>query len=220
MSTVPRQSTGVYQRKLLYVPNLDPSIPKIPNQDDMDFATRKKEKVYPPQKEVPASPDKANAVTSNAFAVVADPELGAEVHLPCLDIDFKLSVDRTTLVLHGDFSEFAPDIVDAFKVAGVIGEDDDWCEDEEAKKLFISGWLSMPVIVPSSTEGHFHLYIDVPVPGDTYWGLLSELVAYGVIEEGYLTASKKTEGTVLRLVHDKKVDNSSWLPVDLAACPF
>jgi hypothetical protein len=203
MSTVPRQLTGVYQRTLLYVPNLDPSIPRSKNDKILPSEDGK----YPPQEELAAGPDKANAITSRAFIVApgeeyhAPPDLSDTVHLLCLDIDFKLSVDKGALTFHGDFSEFAPDIVDAFRAAGLLETGDNWSEDDDS--LAISGWLSKPAIVSSSTDGHFHLYIDVPVLADTYWDLLSELAAYGVIEEGYLTASKKTGSTVLRLKHTK-----------------
>lgn len=65
--------------------------------------------------------------------------------------------------------------------------------------------LDVPAhLVPSSTPGHSHLYIDVKVPWHTYLRLLSALADAGVIERGYVGASKKRGGTFLRLPWVKK----------------
>lgn len=41
-------------------------------------------------------------------------------------------------------------------------------------------------LVPSSTEGHFHLYIDVPMSFERYLVMLDAMVAAGVVEEAYV----------------------------------
>lgn len=60
--------------------------------------------------------------------------------------------------------------------------------------------LDIPVFVlPSSTPGHSHLYIDHPLPWDAYLQLLECLADIGLLEEGYLEASKRRKRTDIRL---------------------
>lgn len=54
-------------------------------------------------------------------------------------------------------------------------------------------------VVPSSTPGHYHLYIDVPVKEEDYFLALRALALAGVIETGYYEASRARGGTHLRL---------------------
>lgn len=65
--------------------------------------------------------------------------------------------------------------------------------------------LDLPAyLVPSSTPGHSHLYIDKVLPEADYYELLDALAHAGVIEPGYVTASKRKGGTHLRLPWVKK----------------
>lgn len=41
-------------------------------------------------------------------------------------------------------------------------------------------------LVPSSTEGHFHLYIDVPMTLEVYLAMLDAMVAAGVVDAAYV----------------------------------
>lgn len=59
-------------------------------------------------------------------------------------------------------------------------------------------------LLPSSTEGHSHLYIDHPMPWEKYQTLLEALADAGVIEEGYARASIERRGTHLRIPGTKK----------------
>lgn len=59
-------------------------------------------------------------------------------------------------------------------------------------------------LVPSSTPGHTHLYIDAPVSWDAYCRLLDSLEECGVLEPGYVGASKARGYTALRLPWVKK----------------
>lgn len=60
--------------------------------------------------------------------------------------------------------------------------------------------LDVPAyLVPSSTPGHTHLYIDVAIPWRQYKRLLRLLAKVGVIEKGYYRASVARKGTHLRL---------------------
>lgn len=54
-------------------------------------------------------------------------------------------------------------------------------------------------LIPSSTPGHSHLYIDVRAQWEAVENLLDALVACGVIEEGYANASKLRKHTALRM---------------------
>lgn len=53
-------------------------------------------------------------------------------------------------------------------------------------------------LVPSSTPGHSHLYIDVPMDWATYSNLLRALGAAGILETGYVEASIRQGATFLR----------------------
>lgn len=59
--------------------------------------------------------------------------------------------------------------------------------------------LDVPAtLVPSSTPGHTHLYVDVAMPWHRLSTLLVALADAGVVEEGYAAASIKIGRTALR----------------------
>jgi hypothetical protein len=70
-----------------------------------------------------------------------------------------------------------------------------------------STWQHRPVLdidfpaklVPSSTPGHFHLYLDCPMDWETYETLLVDLAGAGVIQPGYAAASISRKATSVRL---------------------
>lgn len=65
--------------------------------------------------------------------------------------------------------------------------------------------LDVPAyLVPSSTPGHSHLYVDVKIPEGRYFDLLETLADCGVIESGYWAASAYKGGSALRLPWVKK----------------
>lgn len=53
-------------------------------------------------------------------------------------------------------------------------------------------------VVPSSTPGHFHVYVDQVLEWWCYRDLLRQLVACGVVEEGYLRAALDRGATFVR----------------------
>jgi hypothetical protein len=59
-------------------------------------------------------------------------------------------------------------------------------------------------IIPSTTEGHGHLYIDKEVSWSKYRRLLHALAECGIIERGYLNVSIAREHTAVRLPWVKK----------------
>jgi len=65
--------------------------------------------------------------------------------------------------------------------------------------------LDIPAfLVPSSTPGHSHLYIDHDVPDDVFWRLCDALAEAGILQEGYVSASKSRGYTSVRLPWIKK----------------
>lgn len=54
-------------------------------------------------------------------------------------------------------------------------------------------------VVPSSTPGHFHLYLDKQMDWPTYRSLLIALAAAGIIEDGYALASIRRRHTAVRV---------------------
>lgn len=65
--------------------------------------------------------------------------------------------------------------------------------------------IDFPVqVIPSSTPGHFHLYIDKAMSWSKYERLLNALSAAGIIEEGYASVSKERGYTSVRLPWVKK----------------
>lgn len=61
-------------------------------------------------------------------------------------------------------------------------------------------------LIPSSTEGHFHLYLDKPMEWTVYRDLLRALAAAGIIENGYAQASEARKYTAVRLPWVRKED--------------
>lgn len=59
-------------------------------------------------------------------------------------------------------------------------------------------------LIPSSTSGHFHLYLDREMPWDDYAFLLCALAEVQVIQPGYRDAALTRKATYLRLPWIKK----------------
>lgn len=59
-------------------------------------------------------------------------------------------------------------------------------------------------LVPSSTPGHSHLYLDVDLTWEKYRRLLEVLDEVGVIEKGYTYVAMEREATFVRLPWIKK----------------
>lgn len=53
-------------------------------------------------------------------------------------------------------------------------------------------------IIPSSTPGNSHLYIDKPLTWEAYEALLDGFATAGIIEQGYLKASVSRRATFVR----------------------
>jgi len=78
------------------------------------------------------------------------------------------------------------------------------------------GYYHQPVIdfdipvrlVPSSTPGHSHLYIDTPTSGAAYFQLLRALVDCGYVQPGYADASERRGHSDVRLPWIKKEEQA------------
>ena len=68
--------------------------------------------------------------------------------------------------------------------------------------------LDLPAaLLPSSTRGHFHLYIDHEMTWKQYRKVLRALAGAGIIESGYLGASEQRGYTSVRLPWVRKPGN-------------
>lgn len=60
--------------------------------------------------------------------------------------------------------------------------------------------LDIPAhLVPSSTPGHSHLYLDVEIDDEGYWTLCDALANAGILQPGYVSACKSRGYTSVRL---------------------
>lgn len=59
-------------------------------------------------------------------------------------------------------------------------------------------------LIPSSTPGHYHLYLDHELSWRQYRRLLVALAEAGIVEEGYVGASERRGFTCVRLPWVKK----------------
>ena len=59
-------------------------------------------------------------------------------------------------------------------------------------------------LVPSTNPGHYHLYFDKEMTWEQYEKLLTVMTEVGLVEKGYLDASRKFKQSYLRLPHVKK----------------
>lgn len=61
-------------------------------------------------------------------------------------------------------------------------------------------------LLPSSTPGHYHLYLDKQITQSSYFELLRVLARCGIIQQGYADAAIERGATSLRLPWIKKDD--------------
>ncbi len=70
--------------------------------------------------------------------------------------------------------------------------------------------LDIPAyLLPSSTEGHSHLYLDVQLDDARFWALCDALAEAGILEPGYVSACKARGYTSVRLPWVKKAEVSA-----------
>jgi len=83
--------------------------------------------------------------------------------------------------------------------------------------------IDLPVtVLPSTTPGHHHLFIDHEVAWDDYVNLLEALATCGLVQPGYVYASKQRGYSCVRLPWVKKVEPPEPVPAtpDTVDLPF
>lgn len=102
------------------------------------------------------------------------------------------------------------DIEHANVVSSLIRTDPkDFYADPNNRRHVLAIDLDIPAtLIPSSSPGHHHLYIEVPkgIPHHRYMALLSALADAGIIERGYAEVSIARGHSDLRLPWVKKDD--------------
>ena len=124
---------------------------------------------------------------------------GRDLHKPILDVDLPVSVTKEDLgsalrlgVPWRTGQTLA--LADALEVAGLGVLGVSRTTDE------VSVAFAAPAfVIPSSTPGHGHLYVDKAMPWNTYQTLLNKLVELDVLEPGYVGASEERGWTCVRL---------------------
>lgn len=122
---------------------------------------------------------------------------------------FQLGYDSAT-----EESRYFTDDLDNAAVVTSIVQDDDAAVVGLAAHLTHGRVTHRPVIdvdlpikvIPSSTEGHFHLYVDKPMTWEHYRHLLEALVTVGLVDEGYVAAAERRGYTAVRLPWISKSD--------------
>lgn len=106
----------------------------------------------------------------------------------------------------------------SFQPKSLSEDPGDWCDPESAtlitSKLDPAGNYHAPaldldkmncMVLPSSTPGNFHLYIDHILTKDQYFRLLDLLGEIGILEDGFVNASKERGYSSLRKPGVKKL---------------
>ncbi|MEO2133362.1 hypothetical protein [Microbacterium sp.] len=124
-----------------------------------------------------------------------------EVPLPGLLLEVVQAIDEDKDYTEAPYREYTRDVANATvatsKVVPVEGSE------ENLHKVVLD--IDIPAkLVPSSTPGHSHLYIDKAMPWGDYFELLSVLADVGLIERGYFDASIARGHTAARLPWVKK----------------
>lgn len=97
---------------------------------------------------------------------------------------------------------------DEYGASGWVRDTDTTVEDAEVVTSWLVGSkLHGPVLdidiphalVPSTTPGHAHLYLDVKMSWRKYKRVLRALAAAGIIEKGYVKASLRRKHTAVRV---------------------
>lgn len=111
---------------------------------------------------------------------------------------------------YGDGGEFQETSIDvANLVTSRISAFDQRIFGEHAHRLVVD--LDVPAyLVPSSTPGHSHLFVDLVIWDDeTYFNLLDQLAAVGIVETNYANVSRAKGYSAVRLPWVKKASLES-----------
>jgi hypothetical protein len=116
------------------------------------------------------------------------------MHRPAVDIDFPCEITEAfgRKLLHVDITP--PSRRYRFGLYSAKRHPDDH---HYIRTFDVSQWGELE-LVPSSTEGHFHLYGDHAFTWVEYSALLNAMVGAGIVGRGYNTASQERGFTALR----------------------
>lgn len=84
--------------------------------------------------------------------------------------------------------------IDTGTPSGAMSAVRDWYFAEFHRTLGLDAFA----VVPSTTAGHFHLYVNIAVSWECYEHLLDRLVDLKILESGYAGASKARGATYVR----------------------
>lgn len=113
--------------------------------------------------------DEANLVSSYVATHHGSIDRIANLHAPVIDID------------HGDPALLVTQVGEWYRDnIGVVAEANDF------------------VVIPSTTQDHFHLYVELPLDWELYEKLLGHLLDLGWIEKGYFGANVARGATFVR----------------------
>ncbi len=94
--------------------------------------------------------------------------------------------------------ELTDDTNKANCITSLVRQPDLWPTGLESHRPVID--IDLPVkVVPSSTPGHFHLFIDKPMEWETYLYLLEAMAEAGIVEPTYVSASRERGYSTVRL---------------------
>lgn len=124
---------------------------------------------------------------------------GRDLHRPILDIDHAVSAEKvpdgSLLRLWLTLTHTQTyDLAQALDAAG-LGVKGAYT----APNLVTLTLTARVFVVPSTTPGHGHLYVDHHMMWETYQKMLNQLVDVGVLEPGYVGASEARGWTCVRL---------------------
>jgi len=118
----------------------------------------------------------------------------------------------------GNYDGDGPEVVTALVDANIVtseyrsGADEiplPWLEGPEPKHRLVIDIDHRVKVEESTTPGHFHLYIDVPMVWEAAVDILEALARGGVVEPGYVEASKARGYTAVRVPWVKKGDRNA-----------
>lgn len=119
------------------------------------------------------------------------------LHRPVLDVDVQHDIvnSRLRLDIGHIRRSLLPELVKALNSAGIPQRTEPY-----AQTTYLTIDLSVPYhLVPSSTPGHSHLYLNVDVPWDEYKKLLLVLAHLCVVQRGWVDTAVKHGRSVARL---------------------
>ena len=113
---------------------------------------------------------------------------------------FEVPTRTYRIIPFGDYNNDGEETDDFFAANAVCSDDH-----TDPNKHWPVIDIDLPIrVVASSTPGHNHLYIDVPMDTETFMNLLDALVAAGLVEDGFARGSRRRGHADLRLPHIHK----------------